>query len=242
MSLSRSIGYKSITISDKHINSHGDIQLVCKMNLLKDDSANHSLSSDLKNLINDEKSSDLTIEAGGKKFNVHRNILMARSPVLADLIKKKEENNGIELKDMKADTLRELLTYIYTDSSINVDEMANALLVAADSYQLLGLKTHCEKHLGEVIKPTNASSMLILADQYKCRQLKKSVLSYCKDNHTYIMKDEQWKTIEEEKPDLFEEAVSEVMAKTDCNSHTECLKKKGKRYEIEKNSSTKDIE
>lgn len=51
------------------------------------------------------------------------------------------------------------------------------------------------------------------------------------------MKDEAWKTIEEEKPDLFEEAVSEVVAKSSCAHHTECLKKKGKRFEIEKNSS-----
>ena len=51
------------------------------------------------------------------------------------------------------------------------------------------------------------------------------------------MKDETWKTIEEEKPDLFEEAVSEVVAKSSCNTHTECLKKRGKRFEIEKNSS-----
>ena len=57
------------------------------------------------------------------------------------------------------------------------------------------------------------------------------------DNHTYIMKDEAWKTIEEEKPDLFEEAVSEVVSKNACSTHTECLKKKGKRYEIERNSS-----
>ena len=51
------------------------------------------------------------------------------------------------------------------------------------------------------------------------------------------MKDSAWKTIEEEKPELFEEAVSEVVSKSSCSSHTECLKKKGKRFEIEKNSS-----
>jgi hypothetical protein len=51
------------------------------------------------------------------------------------------------------------------------------------------------------------------------------------------MKDNDWKTIEEEKPDLFEEAVAEVVAKSSCTEHTECLKKGGKRFEIEKNSS-----
>ena len=34
------------------------------------------------------------------------------------------------------------------------------------------------------------------------------------------MKDDDWKTIEEEKPDLFEEAVAGVVAKSDCDAHT----------------------
>ena len=72
------------------------------------------------------------------------------------------------------------------------------------------------------------------------QDLKRHALSYCKDNHTHIMKDADWKTIEEERPDLFEEAVAGVVAESDCDAHEECLKKGGKRFEIERNSSTAD--
>eukprot|EP00096_Caligus_rogercresseyi_P011269 TRINITY_DN4387_c0_g1_i1.p1 TRINITY_DN4387_c0_g1~~TRINITY_DN4387_c0_g1_i1.p1 ORF type:complete len:446 (-),score=162.99 TRINITY_DN4387_c0_g1_i1:532-1869(-) len=233
----KSVGYKNMLITDKHLNESGDIQLVCKMNIIKEDSSLHSLSSDLKSLINDEKSSDVVIEtAEGKKFKVHRNILSARSPVFADMLKDSQKSDKIELKDFPSETFEELLRYIYTDSSANVDLFANTLLAASDKYQLPGLKTHCEKHLVEVISPKNVASFLLLADKYKCEDLKKSALTYCKDNVWYIMKDEQWKVIEEEKPDLFEEAVSKVV-KDSCFSHTECLKKKGKRFEMEKYSS-----
>lgn len=233
----RSIGYKNIAINEKHVNSKGDIQLVCKLKIVKDDSTNHSLSSDLRSLINDEKSSDLVLEAGGKTFKVHRNILSARSPVFADILEQSKDMDKLEIKDLQAETLEELLTYIYTDSSVNVDVFANALLAAADSYMLPGLKTHCAKHLGEIMRPDNVASVLMLADKYRCTSLKKSALGYCKDNHNYIMKDDHWKTIEEENPVLFEEAVAEVVNKEECNSHSECVKKGGKRYEIEKASS-----
>ncbi len=70
------------------------------------------------------------------------------------------------------------------------------------------------------------------------QSLKRNALDYCKDNHTHIMKDAHWKTIEEERPELFEEAVAEVVAKSSCDGeHTECIKRGGKRFEIEKNSS-----
>lgn len=229
----KSVGYKNIAIGDKHIDQPGgDINLVCKMKLLKDDSSNHSLSSDLRSLINDDKTADLILEAENKTFKVHRNILAARSPVFASLLnqskpdrteptpktevpagtddktqkKAKEETTEVKpepqqqhkplkqqssvqgeeqfekitIKDLRSDTLEELLTYIYTDCSVNVDLMANSLLAAADQYQLPGLKTNCEKHFGEIISPNNVASVLMMADSYKCQNLKKSALSYCK--------------------------------------------------------------
>ncbi|XP_071746250.1 uncharacterized protein [Lepeophtheirus salmonis] len=44
----KSVGYKNMLITEKHMNANGDIQLVCKMNIIKEDNSLHSLSSDLK--------------------------------------------------------------------------------------------------------------------------------------------------------------------------------------------------
>ena len=70
----RSVGYKNMAVvTDKHFSKGGGgIRLAAKLKIVKDDSANHSLPSDLKALINDEKSADVVVEAGGKEFNVHR--------------------------------------------------------------------------------------------------------------------------------------------------------------------------
>ena len=223
----QSIGYKNIAMSDKHVNSSGDVILLVRLSIIKKEEPCHSLSSDLGCLINDEASSDLILEAGERKFRVHRNILAARSPVFASLlaqleeeikaketeaaleesgkkpvtehdkieeetkeavtceeteseqtdkeastdtknlspepeellegestkveleketskVKSAEEEKGEREKTMKklvipdlpSDTVEELLRYIYTDSSNNVDLFSQTLLAASDIYQV----------------------------------------------------------------------------------------------------------
>lgn len=355
----QSVGYKNIAMNEKHVTPAGDIQLLVRLSIIRQEEVIHSLSSDLGNLINDEKSSDLILEAGERKFMVHRNILSARSPVFASLLaqlennmdrkttdkleniqedqlkeddpgeeptsqtagpcarreeeeeetpfqptadtshrtqptapspeepageptkpsgagtepsepssnppvepekeKEKRANEGTEgdneteakqtkgdrernvkrlvINDLPGDTVEELLRYIYTDSSNNVELFSQTLLAASDRYKLPGLKLHCEKHLGEIINPLNVADILLLSENYSCRDLKRVALAYCGENHSYIMKDTKWKTIEKERPDLFEEAIAHVAPDT-CHSHAECLKKGGNRYEAEKNSGS----
>jgi len=316
----QSIGYKNIAMSDKHVNASGDVMLLVRLSIIKKEEPCHSLSSDLGSLINDEASSDLILEAGERRFRVHRNILAARSPVFASLLTKleqemkakeelkeeeKDEGRGKErrglgqerieeeteedvtceeaevevvpkvveesqevaeeeeaqekavevvtdpkdkgerekkavkklvIENLPGDTVEELLRYIYTDNSNNVDLFSQTLLAASDIYQLPGLKVQCEKHLGETLNPVNVAEILLLSDSYSCHHLKKAALSYCSENHSYIMKDSQWKIIEEENPKLYSQAISEIAPET-CSKHVDCIKRGGNRYETEKENA-----
>ena len=207
----QSIGYKNIALSDKHVNAAGDVMLLVRLSIIKKEEPCHSLSSDLGSLINDEASSDLILEAGERRFRVHRNILAARSPVFASLLTQLEQeikaNEGLEeveervkerrcvgqerieeeteeevtceetevesvpkerspeveeekavkevqdsqekgektkaavkklvIENLPGDTVEELLRYIYTDNSNNVDLFSQTLLAASDIYQVL---------------------------------------------------------------------------------------------------------
>ena len=207
----QSIGYKNIALSDKHVNAAGDVMLLVRLSIIKKEEPCHSLSSDLGSLINDEASSDLILEAGERRFRVHRNILAARSPVFASLLtqleqeikakeEEKDEDRGKErrglgqerieeeteedvtlseaeavskvveesheeeeeeavkavtdskeekgekekekvvkklvIENLPGDTVEELLRYIYTDNSNNVDLFSQTLLAASDIYQV----------------------------------------------------------------------------------------------------------
>ena len=92
------------------------------------------------------------------------------------------------IADLPSETVEELLRYIYTDNSTNVDVYSQTLLAASEQYQLPGLKLHCEKHLGEIITPLNVAEILLLSDNFKCEALKKTALAFCGKNHSYIMK------------------------------------------------------
>ena len=207
----QSIGYKNIALSDKHVNAAGDVMLLVRLSIIKKEEPCHSLSSDLGSLINDEASSDLILEAGERRFRVHRNILAARSPVFASLLtqlgQEIKANEGLEeveervkerrcvgqerieeeteeevtceetevesvpkerspeveeekavkevedsqekgektkaavkklvIENLPGDTVEELLRYIYTDNSNNVDLFSQTLLAASDIYQVL---------------------------------------------------------------------------------------------------------
>ena len=210
----QSIGYKNIALSDKHVNAAGDVMLLVRLSIIKKEEPCHSLSSDLGSLINDEASSDLILEAGERRFRVHRNILAARSPVFASLLTQLEQeikaNEGLEeveervkerrcvgqerieeeteeevtceetevesvpkergpevekavkevedsqekgekakaavkklvIENLPGDTVEELLRYIYTDNSNNVDLFSQTLLAASDIYQV-GIISSC---------------------------------------------------------------------------------------------------
>merc|ERR1711892_613703 len=94
----QSVGYKNIAISDKHVNSGGDILVSVGLSIITQEEESHSLSSDLGTLINDEKSSDIILQAGHRTFQVHRNILAARSPVFAKQLSQLVENDEEESK------------------------------------------------------------------------------------------------------------------------------------------------
>merc|ERR1719244_1282356 len=87
--------------------------------MIKQEVASHSLSSDLGSLINDEKSSDLILEAGERKFKVHRNILAARSPVFANLLAQLEDE--ISEKDVnKANSINRKVKDVKDQSHLDI--------------------------------------------------------------------------------------------------------------------------
>lgn len=93
------------------------------------------LSNDFKSLLQSGEASDVTFTCEGEEFKAHTVILSARSPVFAVMFRhemKEKKDRRIEIVDMEKGVLMELLTYMYTDTTNKLDEMARGLLAAAD--------------------------------------------------------------------------------------------------------------
>ncbi|KAK1642569.1 hypothetical protein QYE76_060382 [Lolium multiflorum] len=155
----------------------------------------------LAKLLETEVGTDVTFMVDGETFVAHRCVLAARSAVfMAELFGSMEEgitDNAIEIRDMGAPVFKALLRFIYTDSWPKMEEVPSCmevegdvekgiaeatwlqhLLVVADRYDLQRLKSMCEQQLAGQIGLTSVTTILTLAQQQHCSQLKEACLEF----------------------------------------------------------------
>ncbi|VAI21738.1 unnamed protein product [Triticum turgidum subsp. durum] len=130
---------------------------------------------------------DVKFRVGRKTFSAHRSVLAARSPVfraeLFGLMKEGTTTGAIRIHDIKPEVFNALLTFMYTDALPAMDKqeesaMAQHLLVAADKHDLERLKLICEEKLCNCIDTSSVATILALAEQHHCHELKATCLVF----------------------------------------------------------------
>uniref|UniRef100_A0ACD5VR11 Uncharacterized protein n=1 Tax=Avena sativa TaxID=4498 RepID=A0ACD5VR11_AVESA len=92
----------------------------------------------------------------------------------------------ITIEDMQAAVFKAFLHFIYTDSMPSMDDLVDEdkteivkhLLVAADKYAMERLKMICEGMLCRSIDVQTVATILALADQYHCSNLKDACIEF----------------------------------------------------------------
>lgn len=93
------------------------------------------LSDDLNGFLLSGEAADVILTCKGEEFKSHKMILASRSPVFAAMFThdmKEKKHCRVEIVDIEKDVLKEMLTYMYTDKTSDLEKMAKGLLVAAD--------------------------------------------------------------------------------------------------------------
>ena len=140
----------------------------------------------------------MTLAARDKEFQAHKIILSGRSPVFAQMFEhdmREKSTNKVEIEDIEPNTLKELISYIYTgktpmllsaidewnytgylteeypdeeisEPTVSALEVAKNLLYAADKYQIDGLVDVCEECLHYIMCADNAVEILLFADRH----------------------------------------------------------------------------
>ncbi|XP_013105716.1 speckle-type POZ protein [Stomoxys calcitrans] len=161
--------------------------------------SNRQQREDLSQLLETGKFSDVTFVVANKEFKAHKAILTVRSEVFAAMFDHEgmDENkkNRVEISDFEPTVIQEMLTFIYSNRSPNVDEMAADLLPVADKYALHKLKIMCEFVLHRDLRVDTAIETLILADRHGAAQLREQALSVIKENISAIIKTDAWQNI-----------------------------------------------
>lgn len=124
------------------------------------------LINDIKSLLADEKFKDFSIIIGNEEFKVHKFILTARSPIIADMILKNPTCTQIKLMDISVDAFRALIDYIYRDKLPLDDANLIDIFGAACKLNIRGLRDHARDNLIDITCEHNALEILILSSRY----------------------------------------------------------------------------
>ena len=149
-----------------------------------------SLVSDLTSLLEGGAYSDITIKAGKKTFKAHKAILTTRSCVFRAMFENdmtEAARNCVEIKDMNPQAVQEMLRYIYTGTAPKVDKMADALLQAADKYDLKQLKAMCERELTSQLSEENVADTCELALRHSAIELKAKCIGFMAINTPHLV-------------------------------------------------------
>ncbi|KAK3751856.1 hypothetical protein QZH41_009661, partial [Actinostola sp. cb2023] len=139
------------------------------------------LSTDMEKLLNNGTFSDTVLVVDGREFYAHKAILAARSPVFNAMFEHEmtESRKGrVEISDIDPDVFSEMLKFVYTGNTPQIQGMAEDLLAAADKYDLERLKVMCEEALCNNLTVDNVCDVLILADMHSAKQLKGQSLDF----------------------------------------------------------------
>ncbi|XBJ15004.1 hypothetical protein VPH35_006991 [Triticum aestivum] len=125
-----------------------------------------NLHQHLGDLLKSMDGADVTFHVGGESFSAHR-VLFGGT--------KEKAGGPIEISDMESDVFKALLHFIYTDEEA---VMAGHLLVAADRYNIEGLKVICEERMCNLINPDIVATSLALAEQHGFRSIKDACFDF----------------------------------------------------------------
>ena len=144
--------------------------------------------------------SDLEIICQGKKFQVHKAFLSARSDVFLGMLShdtKEAKEGQIEITDADPETVENFLGYLYEAKvpSMNV-EQASSLMMMADKYNVRALVAACQDHLLENIKDDNVVQILILGYLCKKDELKNAAISMMAKKVGPLKELEDWSKLE----------------------------------------------
>lgn len=168
-------------------------------NSLRPSIVNNRLSEDLGSLLKNGKFADATILINDTEFPVHKAVLVSRSSVFAAMFERsgmqESQNNRINITDIQANIMEEMLRYMYTGKVLNLNELAGDLFEAADKYDLRELNEMCEDVLIDNLSVDNAAKTLLLADLHCTDNLKSIAIKFIVANGSEVMATESWKAV-----------------------------------------------
>lgn len=144
----------------------------------------------LTSLWENQELTDVDVVVEGQRFPAHRVVLAAGSPHFRAMFTRtfsESRQREVELHEMPANGFQGVLTFLYSGEIALSDSSAEAVLLAADRCEVLGLVNLCCNFLLDRISWPNCLHYWVLADHVGCVSLRKKsrlvALKFFEDLH-----------------------------------------------------------
>jgi len=151
------------------------------------------IHSDIEAFIQDKSTKDFQIQIDDHEFPVHKFLLAARSPTLAEILKNNPEVENLNLVDISVEIFEIILKFLYTDELPGDDETNFLhLFAAAGKLKIENLKDFAAKNLFDQIDSENAMEILNLSNKYEHEGLKVKAFNEIKKKYITINFKDDW--------------------------------------------------
>jgi len=141
-----------------------------------------TLSADFEKLFLEDETSDVGFEIGSQIIPAHKLVLTARIPFFKTLFAsgmKESKTNRIRIDDADAASFKQVLKFVYCGKfPDDLEDVADSVLPITEKYDIQELKEACANALGNRLRQDNIVATLVLADRYRCPELKKECFKH----------------------------------------------------------------
>jgi len=129
---------------------------------------------------------DFMIKIGDHEFNVHKFLLAARSPTMAEIIHNNPHEEKLNLIDISVPTFEIILKFIYNDEFPLEDVDFVNLFAAAGLLNIKDLMNFSARHILKKINDQNALDVLRLSNKYQQNELRQKAFNEIRKKYTKI--------------------------------------------------------
>ncbi|XP_042903332.1 TD and POZ domain-containing protein 4-like isoform X1 [Parasteatoda tepidariorum] len=154
------------------------------------------LQDDLKEMLLNDKHSDVQLKTRDKIIAAHKCLLSARSPVFSKMFDQdmlETQTGVVDIPDVESETLQSFLEFLYTDTITNTDyEKLLKLMFVAEKYQVDYLKKRCSVILMSKLSLQNVCEVVSVSDMVNQPSLKLCAVNFIKENKKKILSSPVW--------------------------------------------------
>ncbi|XP_070504832.1 uncharacterized protein PF3D7_1120600-like [Chironomus tepperi] len=144
----------------------------------------NSFLIDIKKYIQDEITKDFIIKIDNQEFLVHKFLLAARSPTLADILNKNPFIDSLNLESITIESFQHILRFIYIDELPSEEQTDYVnLFEAAGLLQIEELKDYAGRKVLDKLNADNAIEIFNLSSKYEHKMLRQKSFEEIKKNY-----------------------------------------------------------